>query len=196
MGQRRRQTDGEQLDQLRALLLRANALRAGYDARLAAPPRAVESHRRRARAVPAAAHALDLSLEKNRLHCTLRGFFGVAQAESLLLELQFTLTALRPGFDVVADVSRLGAVAPPAFPLLRRMATAFVEAGMRRMVRVVGSAPGAANSLARAAEGLYEARVVASNAEAARLLDADVGHDVPHGLKRRGPGRRRDGGRS
>ncbi|MGO9830124.1 MAG: hypothetical protein ACLPJH_08270 [Myxococcaceae bacterium] len=179
MRQRRKPQDVEQLDQLWALLLRANALREGDAARLAAahpaPPRKPGPH-----AAPVPAHALDVSVEKQRLHCTLRGFFDVAQAESMLAELRVALAQLRPGFDVVADVSRLGGVSSSALPFFRRAATAFVEAGMHRMVRVVGSSPGAATSVARASEGLYEARVVASAKEAALLLDGGLGAAEAH----------------
>ncbi len=174
MGQRRRQTSDAQLDQLRALLLRADALRAGYEERLAAPPRTRQVRGARTPTRPAPTYGVDVSVEKQRLSVTMRGFLDFAQAELLLADLRAALATLRPGFDVITDVSRLGTVTPAAFPLLRRAATAYVEAGMRRMVRVVGSAQGAATSVARAAEGLYEARVVASAAEAAHLLDGEL----------------------
>ena len=173
MGQRRKQKDGEQLDQVRAMLLRANALRAGYEARRAAPADGVLPRRPDSGSLPTSAHVVDVSLEKQRMFCTLRGFLDGPQAESVLRDIHSALAKLQPGFDVITDVSRLGAVTSTALPILRRTATALVEAGMRRMVRVVGSAPGGANSVARAAEGLYEARVATSAAEASRLLDAE-----------------------
>ncbi len=170
--QRRKPQNVEQLDQLWALLLRANALRLGDAGRLAA--RAVDPHAHTTHRIPAPGYALDVALQKRRLHLTLRGFLDAAEAESMLAELRAALAQLGPGFDVVADVSALGGLTSAALPFFRRAATAFVEAGMRRMVRVVGSARGAATAVARASEGLYEARAVASAAEAALLLDGEL----------------------
>jgi len=160
------------LDPLRALLLRADALWEGQAGRLsAASP--MPGHRPKAEGSNSElAHAVEVSLEDNRLHLTLRGFLDTPQAEALLVDLQIAVARLRPAFDVVSDVSGLGGLTSTATPLLRRAATSLVEAGMRRMVSVVGSSKGAATTVARAVEGIYEARVVASTAEAARLLDA------------------------
>jgi len=184
MGRRKRQD----MDVLKALLLRARALLDGRRAaaRHAALPEA------KAAAKPtlsplAQPHTVEVLVEKNRLHCTLRGFLDVTQGEAILLDIQLAQARLRPGFDVIADVSRLGGVAPAAFPLLRRAATAFIEGGMRRLVRVVGAAPGAAATVARLTEGLYEARVVASMAEATRLLDGLTAGRTANPRSRRAP---------
>jgi hypothetical protein len=166
-----RQPKRASLDPLRALLLRADALWAGQAGRLSAVP-PTPGHRAKADASASElAQAVELSVEENRLHLTLRGFLDAPQAEALLVDLQIALARLRPGFDVISDVSTLGGLTSTATPLLRRAATSLVEAGMRRMVSVVGSSKGAATTVARAVEGIYEARVVASTAEAARLLD-------------------------
>ena len=161
------------LDRMRALLLRADALWEGQAARLAATPRAAGPHGK-PEASRESAHGVDVSTEKNRLHLTLQGFLDVPQAEAALSDVERALGRLRPGFDVISDVSRLGALTAGAVPLVRRLATALVEAGMRQMVRVVGSSPGAATNVARAVEGLYQARVVASTAEAENLLDRSL----------------------
>ncbi len=159
------------IDGFRAVLLRASALLEGRLAAAQRPPRPRAKPRPRPRVQP---HTVEVLLDANRLHCALRGFVDVAEGEAILLDIQRALVRLRPGFDVVADVSRLGGVAPAAFPLLRRAATAFVEGGMRRLVRVVGAAPGAAAIVARLTEGLFEARVATSVMEAARLLDGHL----------------------
>jgi hypothetical protein len=159
------------LDRVRALLLRASALRQGEAARKAAPqrpPTDVESAPRKS------ATAVDVALEKNRLHLSLQGFLDVAQAEAILLDIQLAVTRLRPGFDVISDVSGLGTLTAAAVPYVRRLVTALVEAGMRQMVRVVGSSPAGAVNVARAVEGLSVARVVASTQEAERLLDGPL----------------------
>lgn len=162
---RRKQQD---VELLQALLLRARAL---LDGRRAATRQAALPAAKPTPSLPARPHTVEVLVERNRLHCTLRGFLDATQGEAILLDVQLALAQLRPGFDVIADVSRLGGVAPAAFPVLRRAATAFVEGGMRRLIRVVGAAPGAAATFARVTEGLFEARVVASLAEASRLLD-------------------------
>lgn len=165
LGGRRKNPD---VDALKALLLRASALLEGRQAR-AQPEVSPEPFS--AAAPKVQPHCIEVLRKHNRLLCTLAGFVDVAAGQAILLDVQLALAQLRPGFDVVVDVSRLGGVAPAAFPVLRRAATAFVEAGMRRLVRVVGAAPGAAATVARVTEGLFEARVVASVAEAAKLLD-------------------------
>lgn len=189
------------LDSLRALLLRAAALREGEKARAAAPnrPSTPQDWAKPAERTSEKAHEVEVSVEKNRLHLTMRGFFGVAQAEAMLLDVQLALSQVKPGFDVVSDVSRLGALTATAGALVRRLATVLVESGMRQMVRVVGSAPGAATNLARAVEGLYAARVAASTAEAARILDREAktgASPSPPSQLERPPRRRRVGKRS
>ncbi len=160
----------KELDALQAVLLRARALLEGR----AVAGRAVLPQAKRTPGRPAPPHTVEVLVDKNRLHCTVGGFLGEAQGEALLLDLQLAQDRLRPGFDAITDVSRLGGVAPAAFPLLRRATTALVEGGMRRLVRVVGAAPGAAATVARITEGLFDARVVTSVAEATRLLDGDL----------------------
>lgn len=201
MGHRRKQTDVEQLDLLLAVLLRAKVLLEGQQARPAAAPTSAVPRERSTATAPLPSPAVELALVGNRLHVTLRGFLDVPQAEAMLLDLERVLRRMQPGFDVISDVSRLGGVTSAALPLLRRAATALVEAGMRQMVRVVGSAPGAAVSAGRAAEGVYQARVVTSAAEARRLLDglsavetaAQTSPPAPRIARRRG-GRRRETG--
>ena len=160
-----------ELDNLRALLLRAAALRQGQGARDAAATAEPGEWAKHAVRSPEKGHEVEVSDETNRLHLTMRGFFDLADAEAMLLDVQLALARLKPGFDVISDVSRLGALTNAAGPVLRRVTTALVEGGMRQMVRVVGSAPGAATNVARAVEGLYAARVASSTAEAARILD-------------------------
>jgi hypothetical protein len=171
MGARGRIRESE-LDRVRALLLMADALRAGSAARAAEA--ALPRPGRPAPSRAGAAFDVEVSEREQRLHVRLSGFVDAAQATGFLAAVQQALSGLRPGFDVLSDVSRLGTVTADAHPVLRRVATALVEGGMRQMVRVVGGAPAGATALVRASEGLYTARVVASTAEAARLLDAGI----------------------
>jgi hypothetical protein len=173
MGARGRIREAE-LDRLRALLLMADALRAGNAERARAAEAPLPRPGRPASTGTRDAFEVDVSHAAQRLHLRLSGFIDAAQARAFLAEVQRALGGLQPGFDVLSDVSRLGTVTADAHPVLRRVATALVEAGMRQMVRAVGGAPAGATAVVRASEGLYRARVVASAAEAARLLDASL----------------------
>ena len=166
-----------ELDRLRALLLRAAALRKGQPGRDAAAPAEPGKWNKPTGRSAESGHEVEVSVAENRLHLTLRGFFDLAQADAMLLDVQLAFARLKPGFDVISDVSRLGTLTNAAGPVVRRMATSLVEGGMRQMVRVVGSAPGGATSMARAVEGVYTARVASSKADAARILDGGVGAD-------------------
>lgn len=157
------------IDVLRAYLLRADVLREGTKARLAEEDRVETRRARSVTRVAEIARAVEVSADKNRLDIKVHGFLDAAQATAMLLELQLALPRLRPGFDVVFDVSRVGSLTSSAMPLLRRAASALVEAGIRRMVRV-GLSPAAA-ALTGAVEGAYPARAVASTSEAAHLLE-------------------------
>ena len=168
MGRMRPEAD---VDRVQAHLLRAAALLQGNRARLAAPPPPPRSGATPSRGVPNTGHSVEVLEEQNRLHSKLLGFFDVEQGEAMVVDIKLALARLRPGFDVISDTSKLGTVTPASLPALRRVATALVEAGMRQLVRVVGAAPGAAHAVARAVEGLYAGRVVASFDEATRLLD-------------------------
>jgi hypothetical protein len=152
----------------------ADALRAGSAARARAAEAPLPRSGRPASPGSLDAFAVEASDALQRLHLRLSGFVDAAQARAFLAEVQRALSQLRPGFDVLSDVSRLGTVTADAHPVLRRVATALVGAGMRQMVRAVGGAPAGATAVVRASEGLYQARVVASAAEAARLLDASL----------------------
>jgi len=167
---RGRPDSSEALDLLRALLLRAEALREGSVARARAL--ATKHHRPRKKSYTRRDSTFEVQVleRENQLRTTLRGFIDAERAEALLAQVERVLPRLRPGFDVISDVSSLGAVTAAAHPMLRRAAAELVEAGMRQMIRVVGASGGAAADVARVTEGFYEARVVPSLAEALRVL--------------------------
>lgn len=162
------------LDVLRALFLRADALREGR----VAHERAAETngHRPRKRSYARRDSTFEVRVleRENQLRTTLRGFIDAERAGALLEQVERALPRLRPGFDVISDVSGLGTLTAAAHPKLRRAAAELVQAGMRQMVRVVGVSNGAAADIARVTEGLYEARLVPSLAEALRVLSGPV----------------------
>jgi hypothetical protein len=160
----------EALDLLRALLLRAEALRGGSATRARPPETNGRRPRKKSYAHRDSTFEVKVLERENQLRTTLRGFIDAERAEALLAQVERVLPRLRPGFDVISDVSGLGTVTAAAHPMLRRAAAELVEAGMRQMVRVVGASGGAAADVARVTEGLYEARVVPSMAAAMRVL--------------------------
>ena len=157
------------VDRLRALLLQADALRQGIpgrelEARAPRRPRPVSGARRDS------TFEIQVLERENQLRTTLRGFIDAERAEDFLAHLQRAIPRLTPGFDVISDVSSLGCITAAAHPVIRRGAAELVQAGMRRMVRVVGATRGGAADIERITEGLYRARVVTSVAEAEAAL--------------------------
>ncbi|HSM50344.1 MAG TPA: hypothetical protein VLA75_02980 [Thermoanaerobaculia bacterium] len=75
---------------------------------------------------------------KNRLYIRLRGFFRENEVGPLEGTLREALDRLRPGFDVITDVSEFKPANPAAAEAIRRGGEMVKARGRRHAVRVVG----------------------------------------------------------
>lgn len=109
---------------------------------------------------------------KNRLLVRIWGDVDDAEALRIGDAAVSAMERLRPGFDMVSDMSGLRHVPPQAMAQLRRIVEAARARGFRRVVRVVGRSVEAAVVFERTSRAIgHEAHLAFSLEEAERLLD-------------------------
>lgn len=109
---------------------------------------------------------------KNRLVVRIWGEVDVAEARRIGDAAVQAMERLRPGFDLVSDLSGLSAGLPENTGQFRRIIEAARARGFRRGVRVVGRSAKAALQFERSSRALgHEAHLAFSLEEAERLLD-------------------------
>ena len=109
---------------------------------------------------------------KNRLLVRIWGDVDDAEALRIGDAAVAALERLRPGFDVVSDLSGAVRAPPQAMAQLKRIIEAARARGIRRVVRVVGRSVDAALQFERVSRELgHEAYLAFSLEEASRLLD-------------------------
>lgn len=112
---------------------------------------------------------------RNRLHLLLAGHLEEAEIQAATDAVVADLPRLRPGFDVVSDITGLEPLEEYALVHIRRIHQAIVQKGCRRVVRVVGKSAQAAVQLERISrEAKLEVYLAYSRAEADRMLDGDL----------------------
>lgn len=118
-------------------------------------------------------HEFKTDRAKNRLYLTLRGFSSLEVIQDAVRELKAAVGELKPGFDVVTDISDYKTARPEIAQEIQQIALFLKQSGMRRVVRVVS----VNNVVARmqfertSRPAGYEAEVVTSVDEADALLD-------------------------
>lgn len=109
---------------------------------------------------------------KNRLVVRIWGDIDDAEARQVGDAAVKAIERLRPGFDVMSDLTGLSPVTPEGLAQLRRIIEAARARGIRRVVRVVGRSVDAALQFERVSRELgHEAYLAFSLEEASRLLD-------------------------
>jgi cytosine/adenosine deaminase-related metal-dependent hydrolase len=109
---------------------------------------------------------------KNRLVVRIWGDIDDAEARQVGDAAVKAIERLRPGFDVMSDLTGLSPVTPEGLAQLRRIIEAARARGIRRVVRVVGRSVDAALQFERISRELgHEAYLAFSLEEASRLLD-------------------------
>ncbi len=109
---------------------------------------------------------------KNRLLVRIWGDVDDAEALRIGDAAVAALERLRPGFDVVSDLSGAARAPPQAMAQLKRIIEAARARGLRRVVRVVGRSVDVALVFERTSRALgHEAYLAFSVEEAERLLD-------------------------
>ncbi len=109
---------------------------------------------------------------KNRLVVRIWGDVDDAEARRIGDAAMREMERLRPGLDILSDLSGLTRVPPECAPQLRRIIEAARARGFRRVVRVVGRSALAALEFERVSRAMgHEAHLAFSLEEAERLLD-------------------------
>jgi hypothetical protein len=121
-------------------------------------------------------HEIRTDLTKNRLYVTLYGFSSMSQVNDTIREMEEAVHRLKPGFDVVTDISNYKPALPEIAQAIQQMQVFLKQSGMRRAVRIVSTAAQspriASLQFSRTSQAIgYEAEIVSSVAEADRLLE-------------------------
>jgi len=119
------------------------------------------------------AAVIQVSIPKNRIYLGLEGYFDDEAAEKAADQIIAGLQQLRPGFDVVSNISEFKPATPQAAEHIVRVQKALKEMGFRRIVRVVaGNALGKMQMQRTATQaGGLDAEYAATREEAERMLD-------------------------
>lgn len=113
-------------------------------------------------------------LSKNRLYIRIEGFFREPDAAPVWPALESALAELRPGFDVITDLSGFKPGLPGAASNLRRAGELVKAKGRRRAVRVAGKLVTGLMQYKRELKGMFDeemTRYASSIEEAERILD-------------------------
>jgi hypothetical protein len=115
---------------------------------------------------------LRVDKQKNRLYIVLSGFVDAEEMKANSDETIEVTKQLKPGFDVITDISNFKPTTPEATKHIERVQANFKAAGVRRGVRVVGESAITAMQFSRTGKHVgYESHNVATLAEAEKLLD-------------------------
>ena len=78
-------------------------------------------------------------IEKNRLYVTLKGRIAAEESKKAASRVIDNLKQLKPGFDVVTDISEFEPVTQKEAEMLTQVHSALIESGVNRIARVIGS---------------------------------------------------------
>ena len=111
-------------------------------------------------------------VSKNRLYIVLSGFFPDEEMGGVADRVISEASKLKPGFDVINDVSNFKPTSPRGADEIKRGQTFLQQHGLRRLIRVSGDAVLAAAQFDRQAKASgYTADTAVTVAEAERMLD-------------------------
>lgn len=112
-------------------------------------------------------------VEKNRLYITLVGFFHQDEMKACTDTTIAEIKKLKPGFDVVTDVSQFKPVGQEALDEVARGQAFFKSAGIRHGIRIEGDAVLSSNQFSRVGKAVdYNPNIVKTVADADKLLDS------------------------
>lgn len=112
-------------------------------------------------------------IKKNRLYFTIVGSVGKADLDRLYTEVRFCVADLKPGFDVITDLTACGLGHLSSLPTFRKITHYLASKGVRNVVRIMN--PGTVilhqiiNFASRAAS--YKSFWVTSRQEAEEFLE-------------------------
>jgi hypothetical protein len=113
-------------------------------------------------------------LARNRLYLTLSGFFSFEEAKACGDETVAATHKLKPGYDVITDISSFKPGTQEVAKDIERVQAHFKSTGARRGVRVVGANAASSMQFARLATQVgFTSCNVATLADAEKLLDSE-----------------------
>lgn len=111
--------------------------------------------------------------QKNRLYVTLVGFFNHDLMKECTDKTIEEVKKLKPGFDVITDISQFKPVGQDAVDEVARGQAFFKQAGIRHGIRIEGQATLTSGQFGRAAKTVdYNPNVVPDIAAAEKLLES------------------------
>jgi hypothetical protein len=116
-------------------------------------------------------------VEKNRLYITLVGFFHQDEMKACTDKTIEEAKNLKPGFDVITDVSQFKPVGQEALDEVARGQAFFKSAGIRHGIRVEGDSVLSSKQFSRIGKSVdYNPNIVKNIEEADKILDS-YGHN-------------------
>ena len=110
---------------------------------------------------------------KNRLYITLEGFFSTEEMKQCSDETIEAVKQLKPGYDVITDISEFAPVGIDALQEISRVQEYFRQTGVRQGVRIVGESVVTGMQFKRMGKSVgYPSTNVATLAEAEEFLDS------------------------
>lgn len=109
---------------------------------------------------------------KNRLYLVLGGFFADAEMVPIVDKCIAEAKKLKPGFDVINDISEFKPATPKGADEIKRAQIFVKENGVRKVIRVVGEAVLTQAQFDRQGKSAgYAADTASTVAEAEKILD-------------------------
>jgi hypothetical protein len=88
-------------------------------------------------------HSADIDQEHNRLILRWVDSLNVTEIDQLQKEIESLLPKLRPGFDCISDIANMRPSSQHVAEHIEKLQAFLHQAGMRRVVRIVGKGGGA-----------------------------------------------------
>jgi hypothetical protein len=76
---------------------------------------------------------------QNRIYITIAGILNYEEAQNAKHAIETTISNIKPGFDVVNDISKLIRADEKAGIILKEIIVMLIQKGVNRVVRVVGT---------------------------------------------------------
>jgi anti-anti-sigma regulatory factor len=116
----------------------------------------------------------EVDVGKNRLYVRVQGRIDDAEVKSIADSIIKQMERLRPGFDVVTDLTQAEPLGPEGVVQLKRLVEAHLSRKSGRTVRIVGRSAQVALQFARTSKELqHEPYLCFSREEAERWLDGE-----------------------
>jgi hypothetical protein len=85
-------------------------------------------------------YKVKVDASKNRIYITISGILSLDEAQKAKKVIESVTGTMKPGFDVVNDISKLIRADEQAGIVLKEIIVILIQKGVKRVVRVVGTA--------------------------------------------------------